>query len=101
MRRARITFQGAFHHAMSHGHEGKPIYEDIKMKQHFLHLLKELSLLLRIRIFAYYLMANHQEKNEMKKSKFQKIIAPSPSRLLISVSLSTSCLMHLLDNTKT
>ena len=59
MRRARITFQGAFHHAMSRGHEGKPIYEDIKMKHHFLHLLKELSLLLRIRIFAYCLMGKH------------------------------------------
>ena len=59
MRRARITFQGAFHHAMSRGHEGKPIYEEIKMKQHFLHLLKELSLFLRIRIFAYCLMTNH------------------------------------------
>lgn len=59
MRRARITFQGAFHHAMNRGYEGKAILKTRKLKDHFIELLSELAKLFRIRIFAYCLMPNH------------------------------------------
>ena len=59
MRRARITYQGAYHHVMNRGYEGKPIFKNVTEKEFFLELLKIYSEKLRIRIFSYCIMDNH------------------------------------------
>ena len=59
MRRARITYQGAFHHTMNRGLEGRKIFETDKLKSTFLKLLEKNKKKYRIRIFAYCLMDNH------------------------------------------
>ena len=59
MRRARITYQGAYHHVMNRGYEGKPIFKNVADKKEFLKMLKIYSEKLRIRIFSYCIMDNH------------------------------------------
>jgi REP element-mobilizing transposase RayT len=59
MRRARVTYQGAYHHVMNRGYDGKPILKDIIDKENFLTLLKTYSEKLNIRIFSYCIMTNH------------------------------------------
>ncbi len=59
MRRARITYKGAYHHAMNRGHEGKCIFSKDREKEFFLKLLVETSKILKIRILAFCLMNNH------------------------------------------
>jgi len=59
MRRARITYQGAYHHVMNRGYDGNPIFSEKSDKENFLNLMKLYSEKLKIRIFAYCLMNNH------------------------------------------
>ena len=59
MRRARLTYKGAYHHVMNRGYDGNPIFKGRKDKEDFLSLLKLYSEKLNIRIFAYCLMDNH------------------------------------------
>jgi REP element-mobilizing transposase RayT len=59
MRRARIAFEGSYHHVMNRGIEGKAIFPDDKSKDYFLKLLKEKRKKLKIRLLAYCLMDNH------------------------------------------
>lgn len=59
MRRARITYQGAYHHAMNRGHDGRSLFQDDPDREFFLDLLKIQSKNLKIRVFAYCLMNNH------------------------------------------
>ena len=59
MRRARITYQGAFHHAMNRGYNGNPIFKDDNDKEIFLELISEISEKFRIRILSYCIMDNH------------------------------------------
>jgi REP element-mobilizing transposase RayT len=59
MRRARITYPGAFHHVMNRGHSGEDIFYGNKNKSQFLDFLADASKKLKIRIFAYCLMNNH------------------------------------------
>jgi REP element-mobilizing transposase RayT len=59
MRRARITYQGAFHHAMNRGYESKLIFNSSKMKSKFINIMQETSIKLKIRILAYTIMNNH------------------------------------------
>lgn len=59
MRRARITYFGAFHHAMNRGLEGKDIFLSNKEKSFFLELLQEKSKKYRIKLLAYSVMNNH------------------------------------------
>ena len=59
MRRARITYRGAFHHAMNRGHDGLKIFRKDDDKEFFLNLLGEYSKNLKTRILAYCLMDNH------------------------------------------
>lgn len=76
MRRARITYQGAFHHAMNRGHEGREVFLKDSNKITFLRLLKKTSKEYRIRIFAYCIMDNHYhlviENSSSKMSEFFK-----------------------------
>lgn len=59
MRRARVTYKGAFHHAMNRGYDGKAIFLNLKEKELFLELLGKNAKEFRIRILAYCLMDNH------------------------------------------
>jgi len=59
MRRARVTYQGAYHHVMNRGYDGKPIFKEIRDKENFLTFLKTYSEKLNIRIFSYCIMTNH------------------------------------------
>lgn len=59
MRRARLTYQGAFHHCMNRGHGGEMIFYAENSKKKFLEILAKWSQRLKIRIFAYCLMDNH------------------------------------------
>jgi REP element-mobilizing transposase RayT len=59
MRRARITYQGAYHHAMNRGHDGRSLFQDDPDREFFLDLVKIQSKNLKIRVFAYCLMNNH------------------------------------------
>jgi len=52
MRRTRASYQGAFHHAMNRGYEGKKIFLKDSEKSLFLELLKENAKVLGIRIFV-------------------------------------------------
>ena len=76
MRRARITFHGAFHHAMNRGHDGLKIFQRDDDKEFFLKLLDKTSNNLKTRILTYCLMANHYhlvlENSSSRMSDFFK-----------------------------
>ncbi|HAV92888.1 TPA: hypothetical protein DCW38_06880 [candidate division WOR-3 bacterium] len=59
MRRARITYQKAYHHVMNRGINGEKIFGTAELKQHFIELLKELTKKFGIELYAYCLMDNH------------------------------------------
>ena len=59
MRRARITFIGAYHHIVSKGYNGENIFPDDKAKGFFLTLLKNYSMQYGIKVCAYTLLDNH------------------------------------------
>ena len=59
MRRARITYPGAFHHAMNRGYDGTNIFKGNKNKAQFLDYLEDASKKMKIRILAYSIMDNH------------------------------------------
>ncbi len=59
MRRARITYDGAFHHVMNRGIEGKDIFMEDELKEKFIKFLVEKSEKAKIRLFAYCIMDNH------------------------------------------
>ena len=41
MRRARVTYKGAFHHALNRGYDGKAIFSKSEEKELFLELLSK------------------------------------------------------------
>ena len=59
MWRARITFDGAFHHGMNRGYEGRPVFEGDQSKHVFLELLEKSVRLTKTRLLAYCIMDNH------------------------------------------
>jgi REP element-mobilizing transposase RayT len=59
MRRARITYEGAFHHAMNRGINGDDIFARSKSKTIFLDVMERTAKNLKIKILAYCIMANH------------------------------------------
>lgn len=59
MGRARLTYQGSYHHVMSRGIKGEDIFFDSRAKSFFINALKEKTKINRIRIFTYCLMDNH------------------------------------------
>ena len=76
MRRARVKFNGSYHHVMNRGLEGKRIFSGDKAKYDFLYLLNEKSKKMKIRLLAYCLMDNHYhlivQNNSGKLSEFMK-----------------------------
>jgi putative transposase len=59
MRNSRITWEGAYHHVMSRGHEGRPLFQEKYLKETFLAILADKARQLRIRILAYCILDNH------------------------------------------
>lgn len=59
VRLPRRTYDGAFHHGMNRGYEGRPIFQAKADKQFFLELLEKIQSLTRIRILAYCVLNNH------------------------------------------
>lgn len=59
MRRARLTWRGAYHHVMSRGINGEAILATDLRKKRFLEILGESAAVFRMRLFAYCLMDNH------------------------------------------
>ena len=47
MRRARVTYQGAFQHAINHGYNGMKIFSDDNYKKLFPDLLRKYSKILK------------------------------------------------------
>lgn len=76
MRRARLTFIGAFHHVMNRGHNRQPIFQSQIDKLFFLQILHSRALLNKIKIFAYCIMDNHYhlilQNSSGKLSDFMK-----------------------------
>jgi REP element-mobilizing transposase RayT len=59
MRRARITYEGAFHHAMNRGINGDAIFAGSKSKAMFLDVMQGTASNLKIKILTYCIMDNH------------------------------------------
>lgn len=59
MRRARLTYKGAYHHIMSRGLDGLPILTGYQAKREFLDILTEHKARFGIALYAYCLMSNH------------------------------------------
>ena len=59
MRRARITYEGAYHHIMNRGIRGEKIFAGAEKKKYFLKALEEKSRKLKIKILTYCIMDNH------------------------------------------
>jgi REP element-mobilizing transposase RayT len=59
LRRARITYPGAFHHVVNRGHGGSAIFHENAYKRKFLKLLSEQSEEYRIKVLVYSLMDTH------------------------------------------
>ncbi len=59
MRRARITYPGAFHHAMNRGHDGMEIFKNNQDKELFLELIKKNKEICKISIHAFCIMDTH------------------------------------------
>lgn len=59
MRRARLTWEGAFHHLMNRGIEGGKIFFDDELKEKFLRYLSKGVEKYKIRLFSYCIMDNH------------------------------------------
>ncbi|HDP94052.1 MAG TPA: hypothetical protein ENN40_01690 [Candidatus Aminicenantes bacterium] len=76
MRLPRRTFQGAFHHAMNRGYEGRVLFRDDGDRIFFVDILKKIQKLTRLRILAWCLMDTHYhmvlQDNNGKMSAFFK-----------------------------
>lgn len=59
MRRARLTWKGAFHHLMNRGIEGSNIFFDDLSKEAYLHYLSSGVEKYKIRLLSYCIMNNH------------------------------------------
>jgi REP element-mobilizing transposase RayT len=59
MRRARLTYPGAFHHVVNRGIRGEYIFTDDGGKKVFLEILAEKAKLLGVRLIGYCVMNNH------------------------------------------
>jgi putative transposase len=59
MRRARMTYPGAFHHVMNRGHGGEAVFSEDDNKKWFLRILSKQSQEYRIKLLVYSIMDNH------------------------------------------
>ncbi len=59
MREARITYEGAIHHAMARGYDGLPIFKTDIAKEQLLDLLEKNAEKCKVSILSYCIMDNH------------------------------------------
>ncbi|MEA2081524.1 MAG: transposase, partial [Elusimicrobiota bacterium] len=59
MRRARLTYQGAYHHVMNRGILGEKIFSDAAARNKFIKLLNEKTIATKINLIAYSVLSNH------------------------------------------
>jgi REP element-mobilizing transposase RayT len=59
MRNSRITWEGAFHHVMSRGHEGRSLFRETCLKEVFLNILADKAKQMKVHILAYCILDNH------------------------------------------
>ncbi len=59
MRRARLTYDGAYHHIMNRGILGEQIFPDASARNKFVKLLKEKTVDMKINLLAYCVLSNH------------------------------------------
>ena len=59
MERIRLTYPGAFHHAMNRGHGGEKIFSGPDLKKAFIDIMADASRKLKIRVVAYCILDNH------------------------------------------
>ena len=78
MRRARITYLGAYHHVMNRGYDGNTIFAGSETKSHFLDYLEDAVTKMKIKIFAYCIMDSHYhlvlENTTGRMSDFLKLL---------------------------
>lgn len=76
MRRARITYKGAYHHVMSRGLKDESIFNSNIKKNDFLRILNDKTQSTKMRLFAYCIMRNHYhlvlQNSTGKLSEFMK-----------------------------
>ncbi|MBN1195946.1 MAG: transposase [Candidatus Aminicenantes bacterium] len=76
MRRARLTWQGAYHHVMARGINGMEIFSSPRFKQRFMELLYRQRDNLGIPVYAWCVMENHYhlvlENRNGRMSEFMK-----------------------------
>ncbi len=54
-----MTYEGAVHHGMNRGYEGRPIFQQERDKLFFIEQLSLVQKLTKIRLLAYCVMDNH------------------------------------------
>ncbi len=59
MRKARVTWEGAFHHIMNRGLNKQKIFFNAKLKEKYISLLSDKCKKYGIKIFSYCIMDNH------------------------------------------
>ena len=78
MRRARITYPGAYHHVMNRGYGEMAIFPGNESKNDFLNYLEDAVTKMKIRVFAYCIMDNHYhlvlENTTGRMSDFLKLL---------------------------
>ena len=78
MRRARLTYPGAFHHVMNRGIRGEYIFPDDGDKRTFLAILSKKAKLLGVRLIGYCVMNNHYhvllENSSGRMSSLLKVV---------------------------
>jgi putative transposase len=78
MRRARLTYPGAFHHVMNRGIRGEYIFPDDADKRIFLEFLAEKAKILGVHLIGYCVMNNHYhvllENNSGRMSALLKVV---------------------------
>ena len=59
MRRARVTYEGAFHHAMNRSHGGRSLFLSDQDRSTFINIMASAQKTAKIRLLAYCIMSNH------------------------------------------
>lgn len=59
MRRARVTYHGAFHHVMSRGYEGRNIFKDSSAKDFLVTLFRRFAARNEIKLLGWCILDNH------------------------------------------
>jgi endonuclease YncB( thermonuclease family) len=62
-----MAYLGAFQHVMKRGYNGNHIFDGNKNKSQFLDYLEEAAKEVKINLFAYSVLNNHEEQKKKKE----------------------------------